>query len=66
MVEHMLTHGAHIGDSLPRAVDVGFEETVEKIVEHVAKVPVAILLLFEICHNVASVGRGYVGWEGKK
>ena len=58
MVEHMLSHGAHIGDSLLRAVDVGFEETVEKIVENVAKVPVVILLLFKICHNVALVGRG--------
>ena len=48
MVEHLLSHGAHIGDGLLRAVGVGFEETVEKICAYVAKLPVMIFHVLEI------------------
>ena len=47
MVAHLLSHGAHIGDSLLRAVDVGFVDTVKKICEFVAKLPVILLHVIE-------------------
>ncbi|XP_072035080.1 short transient receptor potential channel 5-like [Amphiura filiformis] len=37
MVEHLLLHGVHVGDSLLRAVDVGFEETIVVICRHASK-----------------------------
>ncbi len=40
MVEALLAHGVRVGDALLRAVDVGFEETIEKICSYASKLPV--------------------------
>ena len=66
MVEHLLSHGAYLGDNLLRAVGVGFEETVEKICAFVAKLRV-ILMIFHIIENnvlhCSQLGEGKGGEE---